>query len=309
MLLKGPHPHSYWFPTSCHARHKQFVSNRRYTQLPHQPLENCNKQKYSQAAPSFSPLVPNASLHQTLNHRSKEALEHFLKEYPQALKYIVNKGKQMESFDPCIKGKAKRAEFKHLSTNRHAPLDAFSTNTTGPLSEADIAGNKYLQMIFDAETGWTYVQPMKTKDEATKVIHKAIARLQLSCARPVKRLHSDGAHEQYCGKLKEFLDNQGNIKSTTAPNNSVSNAMVDRRLGIIFSTARTALASAPPPLNQAISWSFAGLEAIDKSKYLPFRRDGQLAASPHTQMGLHVRRTARQSTKKKDNKFSYRLGK
>ena len=142
-------------------------------------------------------------------------------------------------------------------------------------------------MIVDAGTGWTFGQPMKAKSEAAEVIHKALAKLQLACARPVKRLHSDGAQEQYCGRLKDFLDRQGKIKSTTAPFSSSSNAMVERRLGIIFGAARTALAAAPPPLNGSSFWSFAALDAIDKSNFLPFRRDNTLSASPHTLMQLH----------------------
>lgn len=91
------------------------------------------------------------------------------------MKYKVNKGKHKESCAPCIKGKAKRAEFKQQNPNRYAPLEAVSTETAGPLSEADISGNKYLQMIVDAGTGWTFGQPMKTKDEATYVLHEALA--------------------------------------------------------------------------------------------------------------------------------------
>lgn len=127
---------------------------------------------------------------------------------------------------------------------------------------------------------------MKKKYKAADVIHKALARLQLACSRPVKRLHSDGANEQYRGKLKDFLYKQGTAKSTTAPNSSSSNAMVERRLGIIFGSARSALAVAPPTLKKACFWSFAALDGIEKSNFLPFRRDGQLMASPNTQMEL-----------------------
>ena len=70
-----------------------------------------------------------------------------------AMKYLVNKGKNVRSCDHCITGKVKRSEFKQLSPNRYAPLDAVSTDTAGPLSEADVCGNKYLQMQVDAGTG------------------------------------------------------------------------------------------------------------------------------------------------------------
>lgn len=113
-----------------------------------------------------------------------------------------------------------------------------------------------------------------------RVIHRALAKLQLACYRPVSMIHNNGAHVQYCGK-------QGTIKSSSAPNSSSSNAMVERRIGIIFGSARSALAGAQRSLNGASFQSFAELDEIDKGHFFPFRRDGQLIASPHTQKQLH----------------------
>lgn len=88
-------------------------------------------------------------------------------------------------------------------------------------------------------------------------------------------------------KIEKFLEEQGIVKSTTAPNSSSSNVFVERRMGIVFSAARSALKAAPPPLNNNQYWSFAALDAIDKSNYLPLTRDDALTPSPNTQMQLH----------------------
>lgn len=85
----------------------------------------------------------------------------------------------------------------------------------------------------------------ENQNEAADVIHKSIARIQLACSRPVKRMHCDGDNEQYCGKLNVFLEKQGIVKFTKAPNSSSSNAMVELGLAIIFGSARSELMFAP----------------------------------------------------------------
>lgn len=67
--------------------------------------------------------------------------------------------------------------------------------------------------------------------------------------------------------------------------------MVELRLSIVFGSSRTELSAAAPPLNKASLWSLATLDSIEKSNFLPFRRDGKLIATPHTQIDLHGRTT------------------
>ena len=164
-----------------------------------------------------------------------------------------------------------------------------SSDTTGPLGQADICGNKYLQLIVDAGTGWTTGEDMQIKAYASDVILRALARLKLACETKFKRLHTDGAQEQYNDKLKKFLEDQGTTNSTTAPHSSSSNAFVERRMGVIFEAARAALKAAPAALDHQRYWSFAALDAIDKTNYLPLTRNGSFPPSPHTAMQLEVK--------------------
>ena len=58
-------------------------------------------------------------------------------------------------------------------------------------------------------------------------------------------------------------------------------------MGIVLSAARAALKAAPAPLNSNKFWSYAALNAIDKTKYLVMARNGIFTPSPHTEMQLH----------------------
>ena len=119
------------------------------------------------------------------------------------------------------------------------------------------------------------------------MIIRVLVRLKLACNTKDERLHTDGAQVQYNDNLKSFLDEQGTVKSTTASHSSSANASVERRMGIVFSAARAALKAAPAPPNHNKYWSFAALDAIDKTDYLPMKRNGIFTPSPHTEMRLH----------------------
>lgn len=71
-----------------------------------------------------------------------------------------------------------------------------STDTTGPLKQADGDGNEYIQLVVDAETSWTDGHVMKKKSAAGEAIIRSLAKLQRLCAQKIKNLHCDGAKEQ-----------------------------------------------------------------------------------------------------------------
>lgn len=192
-------------------------------------VEKTKKTKVK-AVPEVAPIVPEATLHAIMNHRSTETFQQFAKEYLDAIKFLKDKENPAVSCQACIEAQDKRAGFKKAPSNWYALLDAVSSDTIGPISTADICGNRYLQQIVDGATGWTAREPMSKKSGASEVIHKTLVRLQLSCNKIVKRVHTDGAQEQYNSGLKKFLDDQRMVKSTTAQNSSSSNAMVEHRM-------------------------------------------------------------------------------
>ena len=151
------------------------------------------------------------------------------------------------SCEACILGKAKRKPFLNMSNNRYEPLEAVSSDTTGPIAQSDIDGNRFLQLIADAGTGHLSGEAMKTKGGAANVIIKALARLQVLCGRTAKRLNADGAGEEDTAPVKDFLLKHGIAHSKTAPGSSQSNAIVERRFESVFANAMDALKAAPPP--------------------------------------------------------------
>lgn len=113
------------------------------------------------------------------------------------------------SCEACVTGKACWQLFINTTNNRYDPLEALSTDTTGPLSAADIEGNKYLQLLADVGGGWTDGHSVRAKSGAPEAILWSLPRLQLLSALPIKRLQSDNASEQDTKAFRNFLGHQG----------------------------------------------------------------------------------------------------
>lgn len=125
------------------------------------------------------------SLHNTLNHSATDKLNWLQKEYPEAIKFIIDHGddESSVSYEACVTGKEKRRPFINKSASRYEPLDALSSGTIGPMTEEDIHGNKYLQLLYDSGKGFTMGELMKAKSSASNVIIRAWARMQMVCDR------------------------------------------------------------------------------------------------------------------------------
>lgn len=223
------------------------------------------------AAPVQPHKLPQQALHDTMNHSHPQAISQFTRQYPHAAQEIMKKLPQQSTQPciPCIVGKSKRAPFPPNYSPPTQPLDAISTDTTGPITPSDMDGNRYLQIIVDGATGHTSGQPMKRKSEATQAIMSTIQRLQTTLGKKVKRYHADNAAEQHTIELTDMLEKQGTTITRTSPNTSQQNAFAERRFSTIFNATRAALAHSGLPLAY---WSIAALDAIDKMNYLPMKR-------------------------------------
>lgn len=90
-----------------------------------------------------------------MNHSSKEKLGWFAEEYPDAIECIRAHGTEdgLASYDACVTEKARLLAFFNTGSNRCAPFESISTDTTGSTSQQDMDWNKYLQLLADAGTG------------------------------------------------------------------------------------------------------------------------------------------------------------
>lgn len=133
-----------------------------------------------------------------MNHSNSKIIAWLKQEWPDAMQYMqqLGDGKEERSCPPCTTGKATRAPFNQESQIRYALLEALSSGTKGPISPSYSDGNKFIQLLVDACTGWTDAKLMRAKRGAGKAITHSLAKIQMLCNAKSKRLQTDGAKEQ-----------------------------------------------------------------------------------------------------------------
>lgn len=93
----------------------------------------------------------------------------------------------------------------------------------------------------------------------------------LVCDKNIKLLQMDNVKKQATPDVKKFLMKACIEVTMTAPNSSQSNAYSERSSKKLLANARAAIA-AVPNMDKAL-WSFAAIDAADKSNYLPILKD------------------------------------
>ena len=87
----------------------------------------------------------------------------------------------------------------------------------GPFPVETPDGCHYLLTLRDVATGYSYVNMLKTKDEANNVLMKIIPRLETQTKQKVKILRSDNGGEFANNALAKFLSGKGIIGERSLP--------------------------------------------------------------------------------------------
>lgn len=96
---------------------------------------------------------------------------------------------------------------------------------------------------------------MRQKSGEGEAIMRPLEKIQRLCDMKVKKLHTDGAREQYAEKLRHFLASNDMTAAHTAPNASQSNYFTERHFRIFMEPTRTAMATAPYMPKNCLSYA------------------------------------------------------
>jgi hypothetical protein len=166
----------------------------------------------------------------------------------------------------CVAGKASRAAIH--STNPRperkakAVLDRIHCDLAGPISISSgssgmsrtikvrnytIGGSLYAIQIRDEYSRYTVVETIGSKSDATTVIKKVIAMMEVQQEKRVKEFHCDGGKEFINSELQEWLDRRGTSLTYTPPYTPQHNALVESNWKVLFSMVRSMLSEAKAP--------------------------------------------------------------
>lgn len=153
--------------------------------------------------------------------------------------------------DACVLGKSHRAPFPKGTAHRgERPLDIVHADLCGPMSVNSHGGSRYLLLIVDDYSRYTWMQAMKSKDEALRhfITYKAWAEtVHHAKGYRIQNLRTDNGGEFTSTAFSNFLKQSGIQRQLTAPYTPQQNAVVERKNRVIIESALTLLQHAKLP--------------------------------------------------------------
>nr|GEV49642.1 retrotransposon protein, putative, unclassified [Tanacetum cinerariifolium] len=142
----------------------------------------------------------------------------------------------------CALGKSKKSspQPKAKDTNQEK-LYLLHIDLCGPMRVASINGKRYILVIVNDHSRFTWVRILKTKDEAPAVIIKCIKNIQVSLNATVRNVRTDNGTEFVNQTLHEFYENVGFSHQTSVARTPQQNGVFGRQNRTLVEAARTML--------------------------------------------------------------------
>ncbi|GKB96387.1 retrovirus-related pol polyprotein from transposon TNT 1-94, partial [Tanacetum coccineum] len=142
----------------------------------------------------------------------------------------------------CAMGKSKKKPHKPKSedTNQEK-LYLLHMDLCGPMRVASVNGKKYILVIVDDYSRFTWVKCLRSKDEAPDFIIKFLKMIQVRLKVPVRRIKTDNGTEFVNQTLREYYEKVGISHETSVACSPHQNGVVKRRKRTLIEVAHTML--------------------------------------------------------------------
>ena len=148
----------------------------------------------------------------------------------------------------CEKGKLSKSTHKSISESSVSePLELLHIDLCGPAKTQTIQGKKYILVVVDGFSRFTWVFFLRLKSEAPEEMINFIKQIELKLKRPVRRIRSDNGLEFKNNTLDSFLKDKGIEHNFSAPYTPQQNGVVERRNRTLCEAARSMLIFADLP--------------------------------------------------------------
>nr|GEW14211.1 retrovirus-related Pol polyprotein from transposon TNT 1-94 [Tanacetum cinerariifolium] len=142
----------------------------------------------------------------------------------------------------CTMGKSKKKYHKPKSedTNQEK-LYLLHMDLCGPMRVESVNGKKYVLVIVDDYSRFTWVKCLRSKDEAPNFIIKFLKMIQVQLKVPVHRIRTDNGTEFINQILREYYKQVGISHETSVARSPQQNGVVERSNRMLIEAARTML--------------------------------------------------------------------
>ncbi|GKA83443.1 hypothetical protein Tco_0805038, partial [Tanacetum coccineum] len=149
----------------------------------------------------------------------------------------------------CEQGKIHRKHHKSKTDFAwNKPLYLLHMDLCGPMRVKSINGKRYVLVVVDDYSRYTWVFFFCSKDDAFEVIISFIKKTQVNLQLQVQRVRTDNGTEFKNKTLAKFFDEVGITQQFSAARTPQQNGVVERRNRTLVEAARTMLTFANLPL-------------------------------------------------------------
>ncbi|GJU50505.1 retrovirus-related pol polyprotein from transposon TNT 1-94 [Tanacetum coccineum] len=179
----------------------------------------------------------------------------------------------------CEVSKAKRSSFKTKTVpSSKGRLNLLHMDLCGPMRVASINGKKYILVIVDDYSRYTWTLFLRSKDETPEVLKDFLTMIQRNLQALVISVRTDRGTEFLNKTLNAFFKEEGIEHQTSTPRTPEQNGVVERRNRTLVEAARTMLSASKLPL-------FFWAEAIATACYTQNR---SIIIPTHEKMAYHI---------------------
>nr|GFB42931.1 retrovirus-related Pol polyprotein from transposon TNT 1-94 [Tanacetum cinerariifolium] len=139
-------------------------------------------------------------------------------------------------------GKSRKKSHKPKSgdTNKEK-LHLLHMDLYGPIRTESVNGKKYILVIVDDYSRFTWVKILRSKDEAPDFIIKFLKMIQVQLKVSVRRIRTENETEFVNQTLREYYEKVGISHETSVARSPQQNGVVERRNRKLIEAARTML--------------------------------------------------------------------
>ncbi|GJS84135.1 retrovirus-related pol polyprotein from transposon TNT 1-94, partial [Tanacetum coccineum] len=149
----------------------------------------------------------------------------------------------------CQLGKSKKHTHKPKTENTNLEvLNTLHMDLCGPMRVQTINGKKYILVIVDDYSRFTWVKFLRSKDETPTVVIKFLKQIQVGLNKTVRFIRTDNGTEFVNKTLYDYYENVGIFHQKTVPRTPQQNGVVERRNRTLVEAARTMLIFSKAPM-------------------------------------------------------------
>nr|GEV62897.1 retrovirus-related Pol polyprotein from transposon TNT 1-94 [Tanacetum cinerariifolium] len=142
----------------------------------------------------------------------------------------------------CERGKSKKASHPpKLVLSDNSKLELLHMDLCGPMRVASINEKRYILMIVDDYSRYTWVYFLHLKDETPEIIKKFIAQAKLNYKAKVCKIRTDNGTEFKNATLKAHYEKLGIMQQFLTARTPQQNGVVERRNRTLIEVAQTML--------------------------------------------------------------------